>query len=228
MSTPAEKRYYETHKALIAERGRKWQQEHRERYNELQRQWKVNNPEKVKAKNADWRNQNPEKVQAMKHRWYLKYQEREIKNASIRAKIRRQRPEVKERERQLHKEWSKNNPDKVAAKARRWRLSHPEQVRAYAIHETYKRRARQRGNTVNPKSILVFTKAVKTKRFAVCYYCQKRVSTRKIHFDHIQPLSKGGAHSVENLCVSCADCNQHKHTSSVQDWIEVGQQIFAL
>lgn len=64
--------------------------------------------------------------------------------------------------------------------------------------------------------------------FAFCYYCSKKVSTKSIHFDHIIPLSKGGPHSVDNLCVSCAECNMQKHDNPIEKWVKFGQQILAI
>lgn len=33
-------------------------------------------------------------------------------------------------------------------------------------------------------------------------------------FDHIQPRSKGGATSFENLCLACRTCNEYKSDST--------------
>jgi len=32
-----------------------------------------------------------------------------------------------------------------------------------------------------------------------------------IHWDHVQPLSKGGAHTVDNLRPACSPCNIRKN-----------------
>lgn len=231
MSTKSGLAYYYNHKSICNKRNRQWRINNRERYNELQRRWRKNTPgaiEDSRERARQWRLLNPDKALEHHKKWYLKHRDREIQKNSLKAKIRRQRPEVKERERELHKIWVKNNPEKVAAKARRWRLKHLSQVRVYANNAHHARRARKRGNTVNPQSITRFIKAAKSKRFAVCYYCQETISTQRIHFDHIVPLSKGGAHSVENLCVSCESCNQTKYTKLLKDFVTLGQQLLEL
>ena len=45
-----------------------------------------------------------------------------------------------------------------------------------------------------------------------CEYClshQDYVMGR-LQIDHIQPIAKGGSDGVENLCLACELCNQHK------------------
>ncbi|MCW1249492.1 HNH endonuclease [Acaricomes phytoseiuli] len=50
-----------------------------------------------------------------------------------------------------------------------------------------------------------------------CAYCGKAAST----IDHIQPKSRGGADSWENLVACCLRCNNLKgdHTPAEMDWV---------
>lgn len=93
-----------------------------------------------------------------------------------------------------------------------------------------KRRALKVAATVNLAGIKAFVAAVKAKAFVRCYYCERRTPTTAIHFDHIVALSKGGAHSVENLCVACAHCNLSKHNKPLSEWLKtsVAQQLLPL
>lgn len=43
-----------------------------------------------------------------------------------------------------------------------------------------------------------------------CWICGVDLDTVPMHWDHYQPLSKGGAHTPENLRPSCGDCNTRK------------------
>jgi HNH endonuclease len=49
--------------------------------------------------------------------------------------------------------------------------------------------------------------AVWTRCGGMCVQCQSR---SLIEYDHILPLSKGGATSYENLQILCRTCNRHK------------------
>ncbi len=43
-------------------------------------------------------------------------------------------------------------------------------------------------------------------------YCGERLG-KTYHRDHIIALSKGGAHKLDNIQLTCPSCNHHKHTS---------------
>ena len=51
-----------------------------------------------------------------------------------------------------------------------------------------------------------------------CYWCQKRVTTANMHFDHKMPISKGGTNTVDNLVLSCSVCNYYKRNLHPDDW----------
>jgi hypothetical protein len=40
--------------------------------------------------------------------------------------------------------------------------------------------------------------------------CRKCGSTQKLHFDHVIPVSRGGANSVANIQLLCGACNRSK------------------
>lgn len=42
-----------------------------------------------------------------------------------------------------------------------------------------------------------------------CFWCGAEVGT-DYHFDHIQPMGRGGANTPDNVCVSCPTCNNRK------------------
>lgn len=43
-----------------------------------------------------------------------------------------------------------------------------------------------------------------------CQYCQKRPTLRELNIDHVQPRSRGGPDTWENLVVACRICNLKK------------------
>lgn len=47
----------------------------------------------------------------------------------------------------------------------------------------------------------------------VCQECHIYVRDDQVEFDHIIPLSKGGATSVDNLRLLCRQCNRKKSNS---------------
>ncbi len=171
-----------------------------------------------RANNAEWRRNNQDSVRANRKKWkasegYKKHVERR-KNNPKRATY------MKAYLGKYHLE----NQDKLKADYKRRYQVH----KAEYISRSNVRRALQQKATVNLSSIKAWMKSVMSRSKNTCYYCQREIPKGKLHFDHIVALSKGGSHSVENLCVSCASCNLSKHDKPVSAWVRVGQQILSL
>ncbi len=47
----------------------------------------------------------------------------------------------------------------------------------------------------------------------------------RLQIDHIQPVAKGGSDDIENLCLACKLCNQHKWTKTHGIDLDTGQEI---
>lgn len=112
----------------------------------------------------------------------------------------------------------------LLAKHKQWRAKNQDRVAFYR----HQRRLLESNAVLNLEEIMAWMKSVKAKAFARCYHCDKRISTKKIHFDHIVPLIKGGEHSLRNLCVSCSDCNLRKGQKTIRLWVKTGQQLLEL
>ena len=50
-----------------------------------------------------------------------------------------------------------------------------------------------------------------------CFYCGKTVSGFEV--EHMLPKSRGGSHRIDNLNLSCHDCNQKKDTLTAEEFI---------
>lgn len=51
-----------------------------------------------------------------------------------------------------------------------------------------------------------------------CYWCGRESAGKKCHADHIIPLSRNGAHCLENLVVCCSECNLRKSYKAPEQW----------
>jgi len=69
-----------------------------------------------------------------------------------------------------------------------------------------------------------------------CRYCGRPVArwpefaqappgTGYLNFDHVVPKSRGGGYTVENIVVSCADCNAEKYDRTPEEWREAGLTV---
>ena len=53
-----------------------------------------------------------------------------------------------------------------------------------------------------------------------CIYCGIHASKAKMQIDHVVPKSKGGTDSLNNLVLSCHECNQVKGSQDVQTYLK--------
>lgn len=128
--------------------------------------------------------------------------------------------------------WRKSNPEKMKLirekekpKIYKWRREHKELVQSWVS----KRKAIQLGAIIGDNAQIVeLIQSIKTNRRTRCYYCGKSLYRKPFHMDHIVPLSRGGKHSIENLCVSCPMCNCKKGSRLISEWNRNGQQVFNL
>lgn len=133
-------------------------------------------------------------------------------------------------------EWEKKNPDKVKAKqekyratekgivkgrrsASNYRKSHPEITRIRAKISKHKRRAKMllAESSLKSNEVLDLYREMEGR----CGYCGIPVSLLvegDVHLDHMNPLSRGGSDTIDNVIISCADCNLAKHDKTVIEW----------
>jgi len=52
-----------------------------------------------------------------------------------------------------------------------------------------------------------------------CHYCNKLLTRFSATLDHIQPVSKGGDNSFDNLVTACLHCNSERGNKPVMDFI---------
>lgn len=50
-----------------------------------------------------------------------------------------------------------------------------------------------------------------------CHYCQKQLTRFTATLDHIQPVSRGGDNSFDNLVTACLHCNSRRGNRAVMD-----------
>lgn len=167
------------------------------------------NKDKVKSASAAWRLSNKDKIKS--------------KNAEYAALH-------KEELKKYQSEYRSQNREKARATTAAWRAAHLERAKAscaayYASHPEIwkrvnaKRRAILRGASVGDvKAIEAWEKKWRARSIVKCHWCDKRIKTQLAHIDHVVPLAKLGSHTLDNLCVSCPNCNLRKHDKLPMVW----------
>lgn len=185
----------------------------------------------------EYAERNPEKIKQTRARswksWYEKNRERAIayqKTGKVREaakeRSRNRTPEQRKADYQKNREAilrsaKKNYPknrDKLLEKNRIYKRENPEYFRAkqrefrarnpdYYINAKAKRRMRERSTQVQPIKVADILK----RDGSTCYLCQRTLARHEVTLDHVQPLSRGGAHTPNNIRIACKSCNSRKH-----------------
>lgn len=104
--------------------------------------------------------------------------------------------EQKEKLRESHRKYMKNNPEKRSA------LEH-------------KKRAKRKGADGNHTGTEV--KKLLIKQNYKCTYCGSCIKNG-YHKDHVMPISKGGSNYISNIALACKSCNLLKGALLPEDW----------
>lgn len=83
-------------------------------------------------------------------------------------------------------------------------------LRQYAADLNYRARQLEATGEVSPDDL----RARILESAGHCEWCGRSLVKLDFEIDHIQSLSKGGANTISNLAVSCADCNRRKGEKS--------------
>lgn len=137
--------------------------------------------------------------------------------------------------------WKKANTERVRAKAAEWRKANAERAAAasaawWASNAERGRAANAAWVKANPEANAASTarrnarkqqapgrgvtaeqwQAVLSGSLGICAYCNER---RPLTVDHIEPLSKGGAHDEDNIAAVCKACNSSKRVMPLVVWL---------
>lgn len=97
----------------------------------------------------------------------------------------------------------RSNSTVIGQRVKRWRKANPIKVREYEL----RRRALKRQTQTEP----VDYEAILAEHGMFCHICSMViVDASDLHFDHLIPLSMGGAHTAENIKPAHALCNIRK------------------
>jgi 5-methylcytosine-specific restriction endonuclease McrA len=80
------------------------------------------------------------------------------------------------------------------------------------------REARRLGRRLSPDQWESIRARVFLRDGFACAYCGDRLHKRDLTIDHIVPVSRGGGHELDNLCVACKPCNSSKADRLLSEW----------
>lgn len=234
-------RYYSKNKEKVLVLGRKHDSKRRnsEARKQYMRQWWANHKDKQKAYSEKARFWNDSAIRQRKKDYYQRNKER------IKAKSRKRYQDNKAELLLKFKDYAAAHPEKLREYQMKYRSKNAVRLRDYnrvKAKESYHRnidanrikacareskkrasisfRAKVLGCIPDASSIAKFMQSVRENQNARCAYCGKPLYGEPIHFDHVIPLSKGGNHSVENMCAACPLCNLRKKDKTPDEFSE--------
>lgn len=214
---------------------KEWYLKNKERVRTTRRKYERANPEMIKrwntSKYARYKMKlliNPKpprsklsKEERLKRRreWY--YANRESVILKQRESPSKKTPNAEQRRAHVAStlRWNAKNKDKVHACARRYYQNNCAKLKAKQLPKTRLRRARiVHASVGNIETIAKWERTWRAMPVVECYWCSRRISSKKCHVDHIEPISKGGMHAIENLAIACAKCNTAKGAATMDSW----------
>lgn len=147
------------------------------------------------------------------------------KAAARRARESAYEAEHREQRREYIAAWRARNLDRHRAMVRAWKKANPEQYRE--INRRYEQANPEKGRErVNRRRARIKEATVGVVDFVeilqvhgmTCHLCQGDIDGKDdLHFDHVIPLARGGAHSMDNIRPAHVKCNLRKADKLVSE-----------
>lgn len=195
----------------------KWRDKNKDSIREYNRNYRLSHRDDLIKKGSEWRKEHRFDTFVTNREYYRTHREQILfkkKEYSVRTR------EKKKAYASINgpKYYSKNK-DRIRKEHKEYRMRRPEVFRAASML----RRARARNATIEKESVVNLIKKWRTSKTFKCYYCEKTFPIKKMTIDHISPLSRGGSHSVSNLCRCCLLCNNKKFVKPIHKVVVNGQ-----
>ena len=123
----------------------------------------------------------------------------------------------------VRKEFKRRNPSLVRSRNHEYYMKN----KARWLNHKLARRAREKSSPEEMEQCRQWILRVRSESVHACYYCKRRFRGT-VHIDHVIPLSKGGRHTVANLCASCPPCNREKSSKQPDQFTVFGQAFLRL
>ena len=145
-----------------------------------------------------------------------------------RARIYRQRPEVKQQKNAYNRKWwAKQTPERRSEEYQKRKEYCKEYQKEWNRTPAGKAKARRDGNkqyawrkNLEPLTSLHIKVLEDYNRerneHLACEYCQCNIED-KYSIDHVIPVSKGGDNFIHNLLLCCSSCNSRKNAKRLEE-----------
>ena len=186
-----------------------WEKNNRPKRNEQSRMRRLNNPEQAHARDRRADEKRRAEKAVYNALYYEENREQEL------ARVRTYHANNRDKELEYQRNYYLANKLAIQAYLVTYRAEHPEVHRSN--HKRYK--ARKNGAAIVDLTPEQFEE-LKAERNYRCAYCpddciECKNKTHDLHQDHVQPLSKNGNHTVQNVVPCCQSHNSQKGNGPV-------------
>ena len=162
---------------------------------------------------------------------------RELKRASyyrnfdkIAAKVKEKLPSIREQRNSYLKEYYKKTREQQLEYAKKYFQENKDKIYEYksswgkteaGIINQKRAKANRRVLESNGKIKAKELKALVKNSNGQCYWCNTEIditNSSSFHFDHYEPLAKGGLNLIENIVISCPSCNMNKKAKDPREF----------
>lgn len=186
-----------------------------EYHREYQRRKRMADPEGCRVAANEWARANRDKRRAVERRYAETHPEaikakQERRKPKIRAWLKADREASPEKYQERFSRWHEQNGEYNTERQRAWRALNPAALKA----QSNRRRARKiaaPGDGVTREQ----WQALLDSYLGLCIYCGAPATD----MDHVDPLSKGGAHDTDNVAPACGSCNSSKNNYTLTVWL---------
>lgn len=194
-----------------------WLTAHREELRAYHKAWRDQNKARIKGYEDARKVRDPERFAMLCAKNDRASRERNPERTKAKSKKhgRLYRARHPERKRELWKRWKKENPEKRRELERRYYEKNKEQMAERFVVLNERRRARVKNATGNGVTRAQW-RALQGEYGGRCAYCARLT---KLTMDHVDPLSKGGAHDLSNIVPACKSCNSGKGPKTLLQWL---------
>jgi hypothetical protein len=120
--------------------------------------------------------------------------------------------------------YRKANIEKERERHRKYRAQNPEKVSAWKANKRARRRMASRGAD---RVTAAEWAAIKQQQKGRCYYCGKYCGKKsRLTMDHVIPIAAGGKHSAANIVGACLSCNCSKQDKPLPEFARYQGRLF--